>query len=640
MQKQLYMPHVDGLRAIAVLSVILYHLGFKQFSGGYVGVDIFFVISGFLITRLIREEYLSTGKFSFSNFYIRRFRRLFPAFLATLAICFIVGALLLSNKLFSSLGHSTLYAIFSLSNIYFWKKVNYFTAESGLDPLLHTWSLSVEEQFYLFWPILIIFFLKNQNDLKLRVFILASFIISLFSSFYYINNQLVIFYLLPFRVFEFCIGAMVVWLMQYKTTNQTLQELMIAVGLGCIFYPIFNYTNTTIFPSYNALMPCFGAALLIYSGDSKYLGLFLSNKLMVGIGLISYSLYLVHWPLIIFYKYYQDINTFEFPAQISLLTVSILFAYLMYRYIEQPYRKQNIYLNKKFFSSAITIVSFICVFSFSVYTQNGWAWRTNTQTSINSSYGGDGYQWQQVVGEANVSPVMTIYGDSHSKQYISSFDELGKRNHQSYEFFTHSACLSLPDITNLYQGKVNQSCIDMYENLKTKLRENNSTLLLAYRYTKNIVNLKTGEEVSYKQEQQYTQMLLAGLSRMLEDLGKDQKVIIFGGVPSANINRGYIDCVTAPFTTRDCYKKYPIQQGEFADLRDELKNFAKSREQVQFLDPYDALCDKQFCHVIQDDQLYYSDHAHLTKVGTEKVIHYFSNVLLDTTNFSHPQSKS
>jgi peptidoglycan/LPS O-acetylase OafA/YrhL len=129
MQKQLYMPHVDGLRAIAVLSVILYHLGFKQFSGGYVGVDIFFVISGFLITRLIREEYLSTGKFSFSNFYIRRFRRLFPAFLATLAICFIVGALLLSNKLFSSLGHSTLYAIFSLSNIYFWKMVNYFTAE-------------------------------------------------------------------------------------------------------------------------------------------------------------------------------------------------------------------------------------------------------------------------------------------------------------------------------------------------------------------------------------------------------------------------------------------------------------------------------------------------------------------------------
>ena len=160
MQKYSYLFHVDGLRAIAVLSVVLYHLGISQFSGGFVGVDVFFVISGFLITRLIRDELALTGTFSFSNFYIRRIRRLFPAFALTLVLCFIAAAFLLSDKLLAQFGESSIYALFSASNFYFWKNTNYFMAESGVMPLLHTWTLSVEEQFYLIWPTLLVVMFK------------------------------------------------------------------------------------------------------------------------------------------------------------------------------------------------------------------------------------------------------------------------------------------------------------------------------------------------------------------------------------------------------------------------------------------------------------------------------------------------
>lgn len=629
MQKQSYLTHIDGLRAIAVLFVILYHLGFKQFSGGYVGVDVFFVISGFLITRLIREELIVTQKFSFINFYTRRFRRLFPAFLTTIALCFITGALLLSNKLFTNLGLSTLYAIFSLSNIYFWKNVNYFTAESGLDPLLHTWSLSVEEQFYLFWPILIVFFFKKQNASKLLLFISISFFISLLLSVYNINEKLSIFYLLPFRVFEFCIGAIVVWLMQLKVTNETLKELMAIVGYICILCPVFTYTNQSVFPSYNALLPCFGTAVLIYSGDANYFGLLLRNKLLVGIGLISYSLYLIHWPLIIFYKYYLDIKSLDLFAQSFLFAAAIVIAYCMYRYIEQPFRNQHVKSNKKFFTSVFAIVTIMCTFAFNVYAKGGWPWRTGSQEFAESSYGGEGYEWQQVVGDANATPAITIYGDSHAKQYIAAFDQLGKKTYQSFDFLVHPACLSWPDMTNIYQGKEQQSCVNMYEKLKLKLKQNNTTLILAYRYNKFIINLKTGEKANYKQEQQDIHLLIAGLEGMLADLGESQKVIIIGGVPAANIKRGYIDCISAPFRKRTCNKKFPLMNGEFNTLRGELKKISGTRDNVLFLDPYDVLCDKQFCYVVQDDQLYYSDHAHLTKIGAEKVIHYFSKRILN-----------
>lgn len=623
MQSKFYLKHIDGLRAIAVLSVILYHLGFSGFSGGYVGVDIFFVISGFLITRLIKEELTQTYKFNFLNFYIRRFRRLFPAFLMTLLFCLVVGALLFSIKLYANLGLSTIFALFSLSNIYFWKKVNYFNAESGFDPLLHTWSLSVEEQFYFVWPLLVVLVFKYLHASKLVYFVGLFFLISLCASIYFVDHKLVTFYLLPFRVFEFCIGAMMVWVVNFKALNSIIKELIALVSAICVCIAITLYTNDTSFPSYNALLPCLGAAGLIYAGNTKYFGALLMNKLMVGVGLISYSLYLVHWPLIVFYKYYQNTKALTINAQLVILFISLVAAYFMYSYIEQPFRKSPAASNKSFFSYSILIVAAVSFVSLAIYVQDGWAWRSGNQPFIDAKYGGQRYAWDSTVGDVNVEPIMTIYGDSHAKQYMSAFNILGNKNQQSYQFLTHPACMSLPDIANIYQGTTQQTCINMYKKLKDQLKQRNTTLLLAYRYTKNIQNLRTGERVNYKEKQNDVQMLLNALEKMLEEVGGNQKVIILGGVPATNSQRGYIDCVTAPVKARDCYAKFPLKYAEFSSLRGQLRKFSQSRKQVLFLDPYDVLCDESFCYVSEGNEVYYSDHAHLSKIGSKKVIQYF-----------------
>ena len=624
-----YYPHIDGLRAIAVLSVVLYHLGIGQFSGGFIGVDVFFVISGFLITRLIRDELVLTGTFSFSNFYIRRIRRLFPVFALTLILCFITAAFLFSDKLLAQFGASSVYTLFSASNIYFWKNTNYFMAESAVQPFLHTWSLSVEEQFYLIWPLLLVLLFKLLGISKTILFIIALFLVSLLLSTYYINNQSMVFYLLPFRAFEFCIGAALVWLIHYKINSNMLKEGLTILGLLCVFYPVVYYTNSTSFPSYNALMPCLGAAMLIYAGDSTYLGQVLKNRLMVAVGLISYSLYLIHWPIIVFYKHYQGIEALSLLTQFILIVVFLCSAYLMYRYVEQPFRKQNFQLNKVFLKCCAAITLLICTFSVSAHIQNGWKWRTHSKQYPDANYAGEKYAWQQTIGERNHGLSMIVYGDSHAKQYALALDQFANKEHLSMALLTHSACLSLPSLTNIYQGKTHQSCIDMLNTLKNTLATSNASVFLAYRYTKTLSTLDGEGKVNFKQEQQYTQMLLAGLNDLLVDLGKDRKIIIVGGVPSANLHRGYLDCISTPFTSRTCHEKFPIQDAEFYTLRNVLKEFALTKSQVLFLDPYDVLCDNQFCYVVKDDVLYYSDHAHLSVMGAQRVISRFADQMLN-----------
>lgn len=214
-----YHRHIDGLRAISVLSVIFYHFGQPLFSGGYVGVDIFFVISGFLITKLILSELENTGTFNFKRFYIRRMRRLIPALLATLVGSLLCAAILYSPEQLSAFGKSLSSAILSVSNILFWTESGYFDADSHLKPLLHTWSLSVEEQFYLFWPAILVFFIGAQrNHSKIIYTLLFIGFFSFILNAIWVNGNFdsdyksTIFYLTPFRIFELTLGALAIFI--------------------------------------------------------------------------------------------------------------------------------------------------------------------------------------------------------------------------------------------------------------------------------------------------------------------------------------------------------------------------------------------------------------------------------------------
>jgi peptidoglycan/LPS O-acetylase OafA/YrhL len=369
-----YLPDIDGLRALAVLAVIFFHVGFQGFSGGYVGVDVFFVVSGFLITRLIRDQ-IALGKFSFSRFYLRRARRLFAALFFTLLVTFGAAYILFSPEHLEQFGGSLLYVILSISNFYFWGESGYFDTAAQFKPLLHTWSLAVEEQFYLVWPLTLFLLLKKPSRRLPPVFIVVAGALSLFlGSRWLVADPSGAFYLAPFRVVEFAFGAILVWLIARQPRHPLVLEALVLGGLGLIAYAVVTFTPETSFPTLISLAPCLGAALVIYAGSARYSGLILRNPLAVGIGLISYSLYLIHWPIIVFYRYYKtDLSEVE---RYAIVGVSLAAATLMYWFVEQPFRRG-------FRGATPSAFGFVCAMLALVLTlpaahswaNGGWPWR-------------------------------------------------------------------------------------------------------------------------------------------------------------------------------------------------------------------------------------------------------------------------
>src|SRR5882724_53425 len=310
-----YRPEIDGLRAVAVLSVVLYHAGFGC-SGGYIGVDVFFVVSGFLITSLIWSD-LEKGRFTFANFWERRARRIVPALVVVTLVTLVIGAVLLLPADLKNLGRASASQAVFTANIHYWLDSGYFAGESAEKPLLHTWSLAVEEQFYLIVPF-IMWLTYRTKVLRGRAavisILLTGFIISLALSIYGIHDfrfPSATFYLLPTRAWELLTGAIVAFLpaLPGLLGRRVTRELLSLSGLALILYPVLFYTAETPFPGLAALPPCLGTALLILANgriDSKaptVIGRILSIRAVVFIGLISYSLYLWHWPLLAFSRY-------------------------------------------------------------------------------------------------------------------------------------------------------------------------------------------------------------------------------------------------------------------------------------------------------------------------------------------------
>jgi len=242
-----YRSSIDGLRAIAVLSVVLFHCGFARFSGGYVGVDIFFVISGYLITRKIHLEIVENN-FSFLAFYLARMRRLFPALLATVTVTMLGGTLIFTPEHFSALAQSAIYSILAASNVYFWSQTGYWDLQSNLKPLLHIWSLSVEEQFYLVWPLLLLCSSRLRHHLGLALLFAIVCISVYFAGVIGELHPSAVFYLMPFRAFEFATGAVLIKFEQYRPKPGIALEIATAIALGLIIWPILTYSERTRFP--------------------------------------------------------------------------------------------------------------------------------------------------------------------------------------------------------------------------------------------------------------------------------------------------------------------------------------------------------------------------------------------------------
>lgn len=348
-----YRPEIDGLRAIAIIPVILFHAGFKIFSGGFVGVDIFFVISGYLITTIIVAE-LGQGRFSIINFYERRARRILPVLFFVMLSCLPFAWLWLLPQEMKIFSQSLIAVSTFASNVLFWRTSGYFDAAAELNPLLHTWSLAVEEQFYLFFPLLLIFAWRLSKRWILLTLIIFACVSLIGAQWGAINKPTANFYLLPTRCWELFVGAFVAsyFSNSYKPRirNIVSDQVGSIIGFVLIVYSVFFFDSQTPFPSLYTLAPTIGAALIIlFATQQTLVGKLLSNKLFVGVGLISYSAYLWHQPLFAFAKH-RSLDESNKLLMCTLVITSVVLAYFSWKYIETPFRNKKDFSQKQIFA--------------------------------------------------------------------------------------------------------------------------------------------------------------------------------------------------------------------------------------------------------------------------------------------------
>lgn len=351
-----YRPEIDGLRSLAIIPVILFHAGFNIFGGGYVGVDIFFVISGYLITKILIED-LEQGKFSIKDFYERRARRILPALIFVMLLCIPFAYFLMTQKEFQEFSNSLVATSIFGSNILFWMESGYFDTATEFKPLLHTWSLAVEEQFYILFPIFLVLTWKfGKNFILKSVFILTivSLLLSELGSRYFPGAN---FYLAPTRVWELFCGSIAAFYIIKR--GVVANNFFAYLGLVFILFAIFIFDNKTPFPSLFTLLPVIGAFLIIlFANQQTVVGKLLSTRTPVAIGLISYSAYLLHQPVFAFTRMWWPKPSTELMLFLTLAV--FVLAYLSWKLIEKPFRNNNKFSqNQVLFSAVLSIVLMI-----------------------------------------------------------------------------------------------------------------------------------------------------------------------------------------------------------------------------------------------------------------------------------------
>ncbi len=357
-----YRPDIDGLRALAVIAIVAFHLDISQISGGFVGVDVFYVISGFLIGGIVTRE-LQEGSFSIRRFYQHRLRRILPALVGMLIVTTVVALfVLLPTELFHY-AQSMIATTLWLSNIYFWQTANYFDPTGERQLLLHTWSLGVEEQYYLFFPLLTLLVFRWRPALVptvIGIVAAASFALSIALT---KSAPTANFYLLPTRAWELLLGVLAATTPVYILDRRPLREAASLAGLGLILWSTVHYNRYVTFPGLHAVPPCLGTAAVIVAGSRgrNLAGTLLSSRPLVFVGLISYSLYLWHWPIIVAILQGLPAGHLDAGTKTIAAALSMMFAVLSWRFVEKPFRSSKASLNTILLYSSGAMLALILV---------------------------------------------------------------------------------------------------------------------------------------------------------------------------------------------------------------------------------------------------------------------------------------
>lgn len=481
-----YRSDIDGLRAVAVLVVIGFHAYLEipghwfgltdpiGLTGGYVGVDVFFVISGFLITSLILRD-LDQGRFSFVDFWKRRIRRIWPASLAMTLVILLIGLVIAMPVRFEAIADAAMANTLMVSNFYFTYSSGYFHHDAETRPFLHTWSLAVEEQFYMLFPFVMFFAYKlGRRGLfaVLALIAVASFILSVMLLKPYPTET---FYLLPTRAWELAIGALLAFIPARKQLPNWVVQLMALMGMALILGPCLVYIKWTSFPGENALPPCLGAAMIIYAGAcrSTLISRMLSVTPMRMIGLMSYSLYLWHWPVLA-YLTFLPYEVHTWPYRVFALSATLVLGFCSWKFIETPFRQRTGNLSMKRIGGAAVLASLILIgLSVTIQWLDGIPQRYDKKILIHASPESFEQAWNQTDYDRTVLPIglepsdaivptdssprlsdrpdFLLWGDSHGMAISRVVDELAKNRDLRGQSALRIGTLPVPGIWRPYK---------------------------------------------------------------------------------------------------------------------------------------------------------------------------------------------
>jgi peptidoglycan/LPS O-acetylase OafA/YrhL len=611
-----YRRDIDGLRAVAILPVLLYHSGLGLFPGGYVGVDVFFVISGFLITGIIARE-IDAGRFSILGFYERRARRILPALMVMLAFVLCVAAYAFFPGDFAKLPQSALMATVFVSNVGFFLETGYFAGSAETMPLLHTWSLAVEEQFYLGFPILLILiarFVPARRTAIIAAITLISFTLAVATQ---ASGSGFAFYLLPARAWELFIGALLAVGAFPAIRPRWLREGIACAGLAAIAYAALFFNKTTIFPGVNALYPVLGAAALIWCAPGTLTGRLLETAPMVGIGMISYSLYLWHWPLIVFTEYMTDTRLVGWVS-VAVIAASFVAAYLSWRWVERPFRNAATFDRQRVFRWTGASMALACAVSVALMMTNGWPARFSPETLRMEAARNDispvralcitdqvgGTRPECTLG-ARVAPTTILWGDSHGVELAWAIAERLAQRGEALIQRTRGSCppmLGYGPIANAPDcAAANQQIFDMIA-----ANKNLRTVILA--------GFWADPAYSSGQNPQKLDQTIQALRALKRD------VILIGTVPQQPFDvPRHLARLTQNGTRTDSIgvarTKYLQQSGWIRARYPGWRALG-----VRIWEPADTLCSETHCAVIRSGIPLYFDRHHLSLSGARLIV--------------------
>jgi len=633
-----YRPDIDGLRAFAILSVLGFHAFPAWVPGGFIGVDVFFVISGFLISGILLSD-LRSGQFSLTHFYARRIRRIFPALIAVLIASLGFGYLILWPEEYKRLAKHAAGGAGFIVNVMLQQEAGYFDQQAETKPLLHLWSLGVEEQFYIFWPLMLWvgWKIKRHTGLAISVVLALSFAINLELA---CHDKVMDFYSLLSRFWELLAGGALAWGTQnniWRQPSRVLSETLSLIGLVMILSADFALDKNMSFPSWAALLPVCGAASLIAAGGDTFIGRkIMAHPCAVGIGLISYPLYLWHWPLL---SYAQIINGDE-PSRsvrMAMIALAILAATLTYKFIEVPIRKRK--RDQRTIVILVVMMALLGSLSAALFFTNAPIgrfadqeetarlldnaklfknWEDNVRQDICHLQDPSKTEQAPLCIE-KTRPLLVLWGDSHAATLYPGLKDLQATHPFGLVQLTQSGC---PPILDIPKAVFRPNCNEVNRRILRQVSElKPDVILLAAAWKHQDYPMEASE-------------ILSGLTTTLasiKNVAPKAKIIVIGPAPRWTSTLPSIYRRSLTFTSAPP----PVRLSKFLDpdlfVLDQSIEMKMSEMKITYLAPRPILCDAGGCLTRLGkgyDTLTYMDEGHLSKAGSEFVVKAFAPELL------------